>query len=220
MRKVTRHPGERRVEGGNVGKQMQPIRDLDTVHDMTVTLSKLDTARGRRMFLLWIVGVNLGLRVSDLVDLKVKDMRGTEFSYIPKKQAHKKGVRKITIPIPAAVRKVVKARCEGMADEDWLFPSRKRTRGGNPAHITRQSARRDMAEIGRICGIRQEIGCHTMRKTFGYHYYQRTKDIALLQEWFYHSNPATTLIYIGVTLDNFRKMTDKSPFDDMDGVAL
>lgn len=203
-----------------MGTQLQPIRDLDTVHDITVTLSRLDSPRGKRMFLMWMVGINLGFRVSDLVDLTVGDMRGREYTYIPKKQAHKKGVRAITVPVPAAVHKAVAARCDGMADDDWLFPSRKRTRGGNPAHITRQAARRDMEEIGRICGVRQRIGCHTMRKTFGYHYYQKTKDIAILQEWFYHSSPATTLIYIGVTLDNFRKMTDKSPFDDMDGVAL
>lgn len=200
--------------------QLQPIRDLATVHDITVTLSKMETPRGRRMFLEWIVGINLGLRVSDLVDLKVGDMRAREFTYLPKKQAHKRGAKKITIPIPPQVRRVITSRCEGMADGDWLFPSRKRTPGGNASHITRQAARRDMVEIGRICHLDQRIGCHTMRKTFGYHYYQRTHDIAILQEWFYHSSPATTLIYIGVTLDNFKKMIDKSPFDNMDGVEL
>lgn len=200
---------------------MQPIRDISTVHDITVTLSKLTTARGRRLFLLWMVGINMGLRISDIVDLKVGDLRGArEFTYLPKKQAHKKGARKITVPVPRALRKALDARCQGMPDEAWLFPSRKRTDGKNAAHITRQAARDDMLLIRRLCGVDQKIGCHTMRKTFGYHYYQRTKDIAILQEWFYHSSPATTLIYIGVTLDNFRKMVEKSPFEDMDGVEL
>lgn len=204
-----------------MGVQLQPIREIETVHDATVTLSKLESVRGRRMFLLWIVGINMGLRISDLIDLKVGDLRFEKvFTYLPKKQAHKKGARKISVPVPPQVRMAVRARCEGRADDEWLFPSRKRTAGGNPAHITREAARADMKEIGRICGIRQRIGCHTMRKTFGYHYYQRTHDIAILQEWFYHSSPATTLIYIGVTLDNFQKMVDKNPFGDMDGVEL
>lgn len=204
-----------------MGVQLQPIRDLDTVHDVTVTLSKLDTERGRRMFLLWIVGINLGLRISDMIDLRVGDLRDEKvFTYLPKKQAHKKGARKISIPIPKEVRAAVRARCAGMPDESWLFPSRKRTAGGNRTHITREAARLDMKEIGKACGIKQRIGCHTMRKTFGYHYYQKTHDIAILQEWFYHSSPATTLIYIGVTLDNFQKMIDKSPFEDMRDVRL
>ena len=204
-----------------MGAQLQPIRDIDTVHDVTVTLSKLESTRGRRMFLLWVVGINMGLRISDLIDLKVGDLRDEKvFTYLPKKQAHKKGARKISVPVPPQVRAAVRARCQDQADGDWLFPSRKHTAGGNAAHITREAAREDMKEIGRLCGIQQRIGCHTMRKTFGYHYYQRTHDIAILQEWFYHSSPATTLIYIGVTLDNFQKMVDKNPFGDMSGVAL
>ena len=186
-----------------MGERLQPIRDIDQVHDITVTLSKLKSEHGRRMFLLWMVGIHMGLRISDIVDLKVGDL-----------------ARKITIPVPKPLRDAVRARCADRGDGDWLLKSRKRTRGGNENHITRQAARLDMREIGRICRVEQRIGCHTMRKTFGYHYYQRTHDIAILQEWFYHSSPATTLIYIGVTLENFEKMVDKSPFDDMHGVEL
>lgn len=204
-----------------MGVQLQPIRDVDRVHDMTVTLSRLTTARGRRMFLMWMVGINMGMRISDMLALKVGDLRTAQaYTYLPKKQARKKGVRKITIPVPKEVRKVVQARCADWPDDAWLLPSRKRTDGKNAKPISRQAARADMKEIGRVCGLEQRIGCHTMRKTFGYHYYQRTKDVAILQEWFYHSAPSTTLIYIGVAMDNFKKMVDKNPFDNMDGVVL
>lgn len=201
--------------------QMQPIREMERVHDITVTLSKLRDRRGKRMFLMWVVGINLGLRVSDLIDLKVGQLRDENvFTYLPKKQAHKKGARPISIPIPAAVRKVLKARLPDADPEAWLFPSRTRSKGKNAKPISRQTARMDMREIGRVCGLTERIGCHTMRKTFGYHYYQRSHDIAILQEWFYHESPATTLIYIGVALDNFRKMVSSNPFGDMDGVEL
>ena len=56
-----------------------------------------------------------------------------------------------------------------------------------------------------------EIGCHTLRKTFGYHYYQKTKDIALLMYLFNHSKAEITLRYIGITDD----MMDKA-FDSID----
>jgi integrase len=53
-----------------------------------------------------------------------------------------------------------------------------------------------------------EIGTHTLRKTFGYHFYQQTKDVAMLQEIFNHSSPAITLKYIGVNQDSMdRAMT-------------
>lgn len=204
-----------------MGAQMQPIRDLDKVHDVTVTLSRIRDTRGKRMFLMWVVGINMGFRVSDLIDLKVGQLRDENaFTYLPKKQSHKSGARPITVPVPGVVRKVLKARLPDAPADAWLFPSRKRSAGKNAQHISRQTARMDMREIGRVCGLTQKIGCHTMRKTFGYHYYQKTHDVAILQEWFYHESPATTLIYIGVALDNFREMIKKSPFADMDGVEL
>ncbi|WP_232454584.1 hypothetical protein [Domibacillus aminovorans] len=41
----------------------------------------------------------------------------------------------------------------------------------------------------RACGIEGAIGTHTMRKTFGYHFYQQTKDVAMLQQIFGRSRP-------------------------------
>ena len=45
------------------------------------------------------------------------------------------------------------------------------------------------------------LGTHSLRKTFGYHYYQKTNDIAILQDIFNHSDPAITLRYIGINED-------------------
>lgn len=48
----------------------------------------------------------------------------------------------------------------------------------------------------------ESIGTHSMRKTFGYHYYKGTKDVATLQKIFNHSSEAITLKYIGITQDS------------------
>jgi integrase len=50
-------------------------------------------------------------------------------------------------------------------------------------------------------GIEERVGTHTMRKTFGYHHYQRFKDVAMLQKMFNHSSPQITLRYIGIEQD-------------------
>ena len=50
-------------------------------------------------------------------------------------------------------------------------------------------------------GLQEKIGTHTMRKTFGYHHYNKFKDVAMLQKIFNHSNPNITLRYIGIEQD-------------------
>lgn len=205
-----------------MGAKMEPIRDMDTVHDIEITLSNLDDEHGRRLFLMFEIGIRLGLRIGDLLQLRVGDIRGkTSYTYRPAKQRHKNGGRGVTITltIEPKLRKIMDARMHDLADDAFIFASRKSTRGGNPKPISRQQAYHDMKDIGRICGV-PGLGCHTLRKTFGYHYYKKHRDIAFLQNWFDHSSSATTLIYIGMTEENFRKRTDDSPFGLPDGVRL
>ena len=45
------------------------------------------------------------------------------------------------------------------------------------------------------------IGTHTMRKTFGYHYYKRKHDVVMLMNIFGHAAPSITKKYIGITYD-------------------
>lgn len=84
-----------------------------------------------------------------------------------------------------------------MTHGEFLFCSRK---GVNSPISTTQSYR-IIVSAGERIGI-ENIGTHTMRKTFGYHHYQQYKDIALLQEIFNHSSPSITLRYIGINQDN------------------
>ncbi|WP_268818337.1 integrase [Paenibacillus alkaliterrae] len=46
--------------------------------------------------------------------------------------------------------------------------------------------------------VGEAIGCHSHRKTFGYHAYKLGTDIVLLQQIFNHSSPSVTLRYIGI----------------------
>ena len=82
-----------------------------------------------------------------------------------------------------------------MDDEDYLFKSRK---GNKP--ITRVQAYRILNDVAEKLGI-EEVGTHTLRKTFGYWHYQHHKDVAILQEIFNHSAPSITLKYIGINKD-------------------
>ncbi|PFH99668.1 site-specific integrase, partial [Bacillus thuringiensis] len=70
--------------------------------------------------------------------------------------------------------------------------------------ITRIQAYRIMNAAAEKVGL-DEIGTHTLRKTFGYHYYQKTKDVVMLQTIFNHSAPSITLRYIGIQQDEIDK---------------
>lgn len=72
---------------------------------------------------------------------------------------------------------------------------------GSNAPITRIQANRIISNACVEAGINTRLGTHTLRKTFGYYFYNETKDIALLQDILNHSAPSVTLRYIGINQD-------------------
>ena len=80
-----------------------------------------------------------------------------------------------------------------------LFPSER-----TEEHISRYQVDRILKSAGAKCGL-ENIGTHTMRKTFGYWFYRRTKDIATLQKMLNHSNQRETMIYIGLEQEEINK---------------
>lgn len=203
--------------------KVEPIRKMADVYRIEDTLFKLGTPRGDRMFLLFEVGIFLGLRIGDMLKLRVGDIRGKDtYTFVPEKtdeRRHKDGTpyknyrpKKLTITIPAELRKVVGEMCRDRSDDELLFPSTHQRKSGRP--MSRQTARRMMAEIGKLAGLDYRVGCHTLRKTFGYQIYRQHHDVAWLQTWFQHSSPSVTLIYIGIADDEKKAVTDRMPFQD------
>ena len=107
----------------------------------------------------------------------------------------KKTGKEKVFPINDELRPILNKYIKGKADYDWLFPSRQEC-----GHITRQRAYQILSEAGQNFGL-EAIGTHTLRKTFGYHFYQQTKDIDTLKEIFNHSDISVTFRYIGITQD-------------------
>jgi integrase len=163
---------------------VQPIRDANKIQEMKEVLNTRDA-------FMFTLGINVGIRISDLLQLRVGDIRGKSHLNIDEKKT-KKNKRFL---INAQLREDILFYTRDMEDNDWLFPSRK---GDKP--ITRIQAYRVLNKGAKEIGL-DEIGTHTLRKTFGYHFYKRTHDIAMLQEMFNHSAPSITLRYIGINQD-------------------
>lgn len=173
---------------------VEPIRDKAKLEELKALLKKQSARNG---FLLNF-GVNTGLRISDILPLKVRDVRGKSHILITEKKTGKRKRFKINQQLQAAIRDYT----HGMDDDEYLFASSKR-----PQPITRVRAYQIINGAARKVGL-SEIGTHTLRKTFGYHFYQRTRDIATLQMIFNHSHPSITLRYIGITQDLIDEAVD------------
>lgn len=173
---------------------VQPIRDLGKLEEMKEELKK----NGTRDYLMFLTGINSGMRVSDIIRLNIDDVRnsnGTMKEHITIIEKKTKKVKKF--PLCNSLLVEMEKYTRNMTHGEFLFCSRK----GVNSPISTTQAYRIIVSAGEKIGI-ENIGTHTMRKTFGYHHYQRYKDIALLQEIFNHSSPSITLRYIGINQDN------------------
>lgn len=171
---------------------VQPLR---TQHEINSFIEALEIApkTAARNKLLFILGIHTGLRMGDIVKLRIEDVRGKSSFTIQEGKTKKRR----TVHLDAIMADIA----DFLADKPetgWLFPSLK-----GDGHITVTQVYRIMADAGKAIG-RDDIGTHTCRKTFGYHYYQRTKDVATLMEVFNHSNQATTKRYIGIRDDEIK----------------
>ena len=167
---------------------VEPIRDINTVMDIADYLR----SRSERNYVMFMFGIYTGLRISDILKFRVRDVKGKDAVYIREKKTGKEK----RFPINAELKPVIKDYIYGKDDYEYLFKS---PRGNRP--ITRQQAYNILSEAGRQFDI-DKIGTHTLRKTFGYHMYQQTHDAVTIKEILNHSDISITLRYIGINQDN------------------
>jgi len=166
---------------------VQPIKSKQEINELIEALGI--SQNGLRDQLLFKLGISTGLRCGDLVALKVEQVKGKSSFKIREGKTKKERtvyLNNLMADIADYIETLPK-------EAVYLFTSRK---GDNP--ITTTQAYRIIAKAGDMIG-NESIGTHTMRKTFGYTYYQATKDVATLMEIFNHSSQKTTLRYIGIT---------------------
>jgi len=173
---------------------VQPIRDLKKIE----TIKKLLKQQNLRDYCLFVVGINSGLRISDLLKLTVSDViDGNKLKdriRLREKKTNKFKDFPLSDNAKSALKEYLKTR-EYTTNEP-LFLSRK-----NKGFLLRQQAYKIINNVAKEVGIKEKIGTHTLRKTFGYHAYNNGYDITLIQKLFNHSSPSVTLRYIGITQD-------------------
>ena len=158
-------------------------------------------ARNKMMFL---IGINIGLRASDLCGLKYsffmnEDGNFKQYDSLQPKKTKKTG--KFVKPhFNDAVKKAIEDYIADYPVEDlneYLFKSRE-----GDGHITEKSLGRIIKNTAKEAGIERNICSHSLRKTFGYHVWHNAKDkekaLVMLMTIFSHSSVAVTKKYIGI----------------------
>ncbi|MDK8747549.1 tyrosine-type recombinase/integrase [Streptococcus agalactiae] len=185
-------------------KFVQPIRDKEILQDIKKYLKN----KNERDYILFSIGIYTGLRISDILELRVKDLKDKEHLTIQeKKTKNRKKNKQRIIKVHPKLQKELKVFLKEKSLDDYVIKSRQ----GNNKPITRERAYGILQDIAKEFNL-QSVGTHTLRKTFGYNIYQQSKNVALLQEMFNHSDPAITLRYIGINQDTMDFAIDKIDF--------
>lgn len=170
---------------------VQPIRDREQIEKVKQILR----AKNTRDYLLFVFGINSALRISDILNLRKKDVATGEVTIIEGKTGKRK-----QFPLNGAITAILHDYLPTLNDDDYLFKSRQANRNGDKV-ISRQQAYTILTRAFKQAGIKENCGSHTMRKTFGYWNYKQFKDVAMLQKILNHSSPSVTLRYIGIEQD-------------------
>jgi integrase len=174
---------------------VQPIKDKELLQEIKQWLKE----NNERNYILFLLGIHTGFRISDILRLRVKDVQGWNI-FIKEKKTKKPKDVKMSNELKKAIRNYIKDKPKN----EYLIKSR----NGKNKPLSRGMAYVIIQQIADEFGL-ERLGTHSLRKTYGYNHYMKFKDVASLQEMLNHSHPKETLLYIGINQDNLNKQQSK-----------
>ncbi len=171
--------------------KVAPFRSEKDIRNIKKLLS--DNPRNLAIF---CVGINTNLRASDILKIKVGEVRylkpGENFSLREKKTGKPRSIT-INKTVYEAIQNLLKTM-PNTEDDDLLFQSRKGSQQLCVPYLNLL-----VKSWARSINLRGNFGTHSLRKTFGYiHRTVFNTDIPTLMELFQHSSQRQTLTYLGI----------------------
>ena len=144
-----------------------------------------------KYYVIFLIGISVGIRISDILNLKISDMENTDRIVIKEK---KTGKTKI-FPLKPNIAKTIKSYIRDFCHEyqEYIFLGKK------GARLDRSAVYRVLNRCMQELGITSKTGCHSLRKYCGRAIYEQTKDLALVMTIFNHSSQLISARYIGLT---------------------
>lgn len=183
---------------------VEAIRSKKKIETMKKLMRGANDLRALSLFTL---GINSGLRIGDMLDLKWCDVMAGDKVVSSKDRIivkEKKTKRNRSLILNNAVVSVLRKYHGDLepSRDDYIFKSRK---GGNKP-ITRHHAWHILKTYAEEAGITCNVGTHTLRKTFGYQARLAGYPVEFIQKVFGHRNTKDTLVYIGIDQDEIDDM--------------
>ena len=188
----------------------EPIKNMDDIDRICDYLKK---RRRWRDYMLFVVGINFGLRVSDLVQLRFSNLINDNLTFkdtfpvFETKTRHTRKQKKNRyLTVNTAVIEAVTIYLEhtpGVSLSDYMFRSEANNGGNLNRPMHRNSVDRILKGIAQDLNMNIQMSTHTLRKTFAYHQMVMSNNdprkLLLLSKMMGHSSLAITMDYIGIT---------------------
>lgn len=172
------------------------MREVDAVksQDAIKLISfLLERHFGEQMRDVWEIGLNLALRISDLLAIRFCDINEDTLTICEQKTGKLARIKLNT---------KTKARIDAIRaihpDHQYLFQSYRSPGAAQrpPTPLSRRAVTKAFMLVG--SELKLALGTHSMRKTRGYMMYQQYKDLGRVMRMLRHSSEAVTLRYIGI----------------------
>ncbi|MBI5794403.1 tyrosine-type recombinase/integrase [Candidatus Uhrbacteria bacterium] len=163
--------------------------------------SILDATENEKHRILLALSYGAGLRVSEVINVRVADVRLEELTILVRQS---KGQKDRLTVFPERLVTDIQHVIAGKQPQEYLFTS---SRGGK---LTTRSVQKMFERSLKQSGIKKHATFHSLRHSFATHLLENGVDVRYVQELLGHQNIRTTQIYTHVTNPSMRNI--KSPF--------
>lgn len=183
-------------------KKVQPLPQVLSLEEVKSIFDHVDNLKHRAILM---TIYSAGLRVGELVQLKIKDIDSQGMRIWVREG---KGVKdRITVLSPRLLE-LLRVYYKEYRPKEYLFE------GPNHSMYTAGSVRKVLYRAVSKAGIRKKVVPHTLRHSFATHLLESGTNLRYIQTLLGHTNPKTTEIYTHVSTKNLEEI--KSPLDLMD----
>ena len=174
--------------------EVQAVKNINTVNLIS---HLLEIRFSKQMSDIWNIGLNLALRISDLLSIKYSDIKDDRLLVKESKTG-----KFANIKLNNKALALIHQRHQAYPLHVYLFQSYRNQQSHNkaPRPLSRRFVAKAFSEVGDE--VKVALGTHSMRKTRGYLMYNQSKDIARVMKMLRHSSAGVTLRYIGITQED------------------
>jgi site-specific recombinase XerD len=164
----------------------------------------IDSTKNPKHQLMICLIYSAGLRVSELINLKVKDLNlENNFGYVRNGKGGKDRLFTLAKNLIPAIRRIIEL--ERLGEEDYLFQSNRKSK------YSARSIQKVVDQSSKLAKVNRKIHPHTLRHSFATHLIENSYDVTNVQALLGHKSPETTLIYTHIASPNL--INTQSPLE-------